>query len=480
MFLFLTGLWREQRQEILRLLKMSFVSRKSQLRRYYPKPFYNVSDGTNLAILLDIFGDKLDSTADEVKNMRDQFLLARAFQKYLNVHGVNVDVFRPRGYNMTDPVYRDLIRIVTNSKKNIERIFELIIKLFFGDNALSDRLVNVYSVTPNEMIVRLKENALIIAANRGLLGTTFLHRDPSNAFDGESLDLFTGTLPITLAIGSTTFDILTLPTGMPLEGTLQLNDPANEALFEVKRFTRVGTQITFVSPTSKEHVSGVPLQGAKFPDDYPSGYVYDAQTLSDLVGSFLPGTTSITIGTNASAFPLEGTVYIGQPTSINFESLGYTRSGSTLTLKGDLDFSHASGDPVVLPNLQRKFNTPLSIPITAGTNPGTLIVVNGADFPLQRAAVKLNWSFKNEEIVPFISRRLGDNTILDIDPDYTFINDHAAGEKVTLMSRQTAVERFGLQYPFYLDDTEALKKQFFILMQRLKVSGVRIKFETIQ
>ena len=98
---------------------------------------------------------------------------------------------------------------------------------------------------------------------------------------------------------------------------------------------------------------------------------------------------------------------------------------------------------------------------------------------MERGAIRLNQSFENEEIVPFITRKISDNTKLEIDPDYDFVFDHDPGEKVQLMARKTRPSTDGLNYPFYLNDTDALRQQFFNILQRLKATGVKMVFEII-
>lgn len=459
-----------------------FIDKPNELKRYFPKPFYNLKEGQGLSVLLEVEGSELNTLAVQSKNAREQFLLATAFGIYLDEHGTNVDVFRPRGFNMPDNVYRELIKIVTNSSKNIERVFERILVLFFGENAVEDGVAAVSSVRPKEIIVEIQEQALIIASSRDLFGTHYLHYNSSNAFDGVVGGAeWSGTLPVNVSKGDTVLNLPIVPAGMPLEGTLHfggLNSP-----IESSRYTRVGNIVTFVSTVDNDHSAGTVIEGPVNPDDYPSGYIYDEEIRTDLVGSFLPGATAINIGVFPEKFPLEGTVYIGNPTSGNFEAKGFSRAtinDTAWTLKGPLAFPHSSGDAIVLPNMPRKFKTTLQQVVNQGNQFAELTVANGADFGLQRGAIKLAQSFGNEEIVPFISRKISDNTKLLIDPDYTFLFDHAVGEKVQLMARKTRPSVDGLNYPFYLNDTDALRAQFFNLLRRLKATSVRMVFEIIE
>jgi len=227
---------------------------------------------------------------------------------------------------------------------------------------------------------------------------------------------------------------------------------------------------------------GATFQGAKFPEDYPSGYIYDAEVRSDLVGTYVGGETSITIGVFPEKFPLVGTIYVGNPTASNFEAKGFSRgslTSTTFTLKGPLNFAHASGDPVLIPTIPRSINTTLNQSITAGNTYSELTVVNGADFPLERGAIRLAQSFGNVELVPFTSRKISDNTKLLIDPNYTFVFDHSSSEKVQLMARKTSPSTDGLNWPFYLNDTDSLRAQFFNLLKRLKATGMKMVFEIV-
>jgi len=457
-----------------------FIDRTTELKRYFPKPFYNLKDGQGLSILIEAVGAQLTTATNEVANARDQFLLARATKKYLEDHGVNLDVFKPRGYKMPDSVYRELIKIVTNSPKNIERIFERILALYFGDNAIDIGLANVYSYRPNEMIVELKANALIIASSRDLYGTHYLHRD-HGGYDGDSIDLWNDTLPVSLSAGATGFTLAAVPSGMPTDGLIHFGPASSPD--EIKGFTRVGNVVTFTTPTKNPHTLGSAINGPKFPDDYPNGYVYDAEIRTDLVGSYAAGVSAVQIGAfQPERLPLEGVVYLGNPENSNFEAKGYTRaslSSVNLTLKGVTTFAHSSGDSVIIPNFPRKIKTQLNQNITAGQSFSELTVLNGADFGIERGAIRLNQSFGNVEIVPFISRKLSDNTKLLIDPGYTFQFDHMMGEKLQLMARKTRPSTDGLNWPFYLNDTDSLRQQFFNLLRRLKATGVKIVFELL-
>lgn len=457
-----------------------YVDKIEELRRYFPKPFYNLKEGQGLSILLEIQGEKMNDLMVQMKNAREQYLLATALGRYLDIHGVNRDVFRPRGYKMPDSTYRELIKIVTNSPKQIERIFERILYLYFGPTAIDDGLCDIYSYRPNEIVLQIQEQALIVASKRDLYGTTYIHRS-EQAYDGESTDLWNGTLPVNLPVGSTGFNLTSVPAGMPTEGFIHFGSSTAPA--EVKGYSRSGLVVTFLSKTKIAHLAGDAINGPSFPDDYPSGYVYDAEIRTDLVGSYLPGATVIQIGAfKPERLPLDGTIYIGRPSNSNFEAKGFTRASlasTTLNLKGGLNFAHSSGDDIIPPNFHRSVRTTLDQSITAGASFPELTVVNGADFPLERGAIKLNLSFGNEEIVPFTARKLSDNTKLIIDPGYTFRFDHVVGEKVQLMARKTAPSNDGLNWPFYLNDTDALRAQFFNLMRRLKATGVKIVFEII-
>lgn len=456
---------------------MGFVDKKQELRRYFPEPFYKLKDGQGLSILLDIYGEDLNEAAQEVLNARSQFLLATAEEKYLDNHGVNLDVFRPRGFNMPDNVYRQLISIVSNSPKNIERIFERILALYFGPNAITNGIADIYSIRQNEIIVQIQAQALIIASSRDLYGTYYIH-EGDNAFDGESIDLWNGSLPQALSKGDTQMTFTTVPAGMPVYGTIHI--ASSLAPSEVIRFDRVGNVVTFRSPVNNDWSNGTPISGPQFPDDYPSGYIYDSENRSDLNGTYTAGATTINIGVFPQKFPLEGVVYIGNPQASNFEAKGFTRSNinsTTWQLKGPLAFTHASGDSIITPNIPRNIKTTLNMNITAGSSHSELTVANAADFPLQRGAIRLAQSFGNEELVPFISRKISDNTKLIIDPNYTFQFDHNGGEKVQMMSRKTSPDVTGLQWPLYLNDTDALRGQFFNLLRRLKATGIKMVFE---
>ncbi|MGZ3773046.1 MAG: hypothetical protein ACXVCY_04110 [Pseudobdellovibrionaceae bacterium] len=373
----------------------------TELKRYFPEPFYKLRPNQGLSIILEILGGQLNELMSQQREAADQLLLATAVGKYLIQHGLNYDVFKPRGYRMPDKTYREIIKVVSNSQKNIERIFERILSIYFGPDAINKGLCDVYSVRPNEIIVEIKENALIVASTRDLYGTTYLHA-------------------------------------------------TNESTMK---------------------------------DAYPSGYLYDREIKIDLVGSYTPSDSVINVGTtNLEKFPLSGTIYIGNPKGSNFEAKGFTRvseTSQTWQLDGPLNFYHSSGDAIVLPNINRKIRSVLNQTISVGSIANEISVQNSADFPLENGALKIDGSFLNEEIVPFVSRKVSDNTKIIIDPNYQFRFSHAPGAKVQLMARKTAPSGDGLNWPFYVNDTDALRTQFFNLLRRLKATGVKMVFELV-
>lgn len=454
-----------------------FVDKITELRRYFPKPFYNLKPGQGLSIAIEAVGGQLNDLASQQKNARDQFLLARAGGIYLEAIGNDLDVFKPAGYNMSDDTYRQLIEIISNSPKNIEYIFERILALYFGPHAIDMGICDVYSYQPNQMIVQIQSNALIIASNRNLYGTTYLHRGDTSS---NPAGVWNGTLSSPLPLGSTSVTLSPLPAGVPVSGIITFG-PAT-APDESKGFDRSGSVLTFYSPTLHDHPSGQVINGPIDSDDFHSGYIYDSELRSDLVGSYAAGASTVTIGAFPQNIPVVGTVYIGTPGNFNYEAKGYTKPSllsTTLNLKGTLAFPHSSGDPIIVPNMPRSVNTTLNQTITAGSSYAEVSVVNGADFPLQRQAIRFAQSFGNEEIVPLISRKLSDNTKLQIDPGYTFVYDHSVGEKVQLMAMKTTPSTDGLNWPFYLNDTDSLRAQFFNMLRRLKATGVKIVFDIV-
>lgn len=454
-----------------------FIDKKAALRRYFPKPFYKLKPGQGLSIVLEAIGGELNDAATQVALARLQFLLATATGEWLKIHGVNADVLRPRGYKMPDQKYRELIKIVTNSSKNIEYIFERIFKLYFGDDVFENGIADIYSYRANEIIVQIQDNALIVASSRDLYGTHYLHgtHDP---YDGESTDLWTGALGSDLPAGSTALTLASVPVGMPTNGIISLGNQG-DAVFETKLFDRTGNVVTFYSKTQRDHLAGDHIEGPQWPDDYPSGYLYDGRRDGLLASTYTPGASAIQVTGAYDDLPLVGTAYIGDPDDSNFEAKGFTRVGDTLTLKGTLGFGHGPGEAVVIPAINRKIRTTLAQSITAGQSFSELTVVNSADFGIRRAAIKLALSYGNEEIVPLVSRKLGDNTKLLVDPGYTFRFDHASGEQVQLMAVQLEPRKDGTNWAFFIDDTDSLRDQFFSLLRRLKATGIKMVFDII-
>jgi len=459
---------------------MTFATKKEELKKYFPRPAYNLREGQGLSLLMDILGDPLDEMASEQGNARDQFLLSRAGGSFLDDHGQDRDVFRPKGFRMTDATYRELIKIVTNSQKNIENVFEKVLVLFFGPNSIVNGLADVYSYQKNQIIVEIQENALIIASSRDLYGTHYIHRDPSNAFDGWGTVAWTGTLLNTLLPGDTSLEIASLPSGVPSEGIIEIGT-SGSASYEIKLFERSGNIFTLHSGVQYEHLLGSALRGPKNPDDYPNGYIYQPENQSSIFGVALPGASSFSLGAGFDDLSTEGVLMIGNPESANFETKGFTRTGNTVNLKGVLTNLHPSGDAVVEPTMPGSIRTNLDQGIVAGNSYSQITVVNAADFPAApyEGVMVLNRSFGNTEFVPFKGRVVGDNTQIVTDSSFTFINDHSAGEQINLMSLKTAPEVDGTDFAFFLNDTDSLRQQLFSILSRLKVFGCKIVFEII-
>lgn len=454
------------------------IDKKAALRRYFPRPFYKFAPvgGQGWEVVLDAVGDQLNTAADEVANARAQFLLATAEGIYLQVHGVNVDILRPRGFNMTDARFRSLVEIVSNSPKNVEQIFERLIALFFGPTAISSGLVDVYSYRNHEIICEIDHNALIIASTRSLLGTTYLHRDPSDAYTGDPQASWATTLAAPLAASDSTATLASAA-GVPLEGIAEFG-PAPI----IKGFSRSGNVLTFLSPIGTAFASGAAVRGPETPDNYPNGYVYYRELNVDSVQTITASATQVNIGVVPEGFPNHGTIYLGDPAGSTFEAKGFTfvpGSPNKLVFDGPVAFNHINGENFVMPCFLRKVKTTLAQSVSAGSTlgpSGELSVANSADFPLVRQAIRLDNGGNVPENIPFISRKIGDNTKVLIDPDYVFENDHAPGERVNLLARQTAPRVSGYDYAFFINDTDALRNAFFNILRRVKVTGCKLVF----
>lgn len=454
-----------------------YVNKKTELYRYWPKPAYNLTPGKGLTLILDIFGDQLDVLAVDVGNARDQFLLDTAEGYYLAELGKDLDVFKPKNFRMQDQVYRQLIEIITNSSKNIEYIFERLLKLFFGNNVFVNNLAKVYSYQKNLINIDIKKDALVVASSRDLYGTSYLHRNQAGHFDGWGTYSWTASLPALLPAGSLSITLPTLPTGIPEEGFVEIGT-YGASDYETKHFTLVGNSLNFIGPTYYDHPSASALRGPETPDDYPSDYLFDNAVTSVLGASYGIGATSLSLGAGYEDLPTEGTCYLGAVDASAFESIGFTRAANVLTLYGATVNSHVAGEGVVVPCFYRHFRALSQTSIAKGASLSILTVDNCADFPSLpfEGAVVFNRSFDNEEIVPFKGRIVGDNTQMLISSAYKFAFDHAVGEPVHLMALKSSVDRTGIDFAFYLNDTEGLRQQLFALLTRVKVVGCKIVF----
>ena len=455
---------------------VDFIDKKQELRRYFPKSFYRFGLGDKgLGGILDTFGEQLNTLQTQIGNARSQLLLATASGEYLEQHGIDRDVYRPNGFNMSDEIYRNMIKIVSNSPKNIEHVFERLLTLFFGPNALSDNKADVYSYRKGELVIEIQANALIVASSRNLLGTTYLHRDPTGHYDGAGTLSWSSVLAGPLNTGDVSFTLASVPAGCPVAGFVEIGSVA-------KQYIRSGAVFNFRSPILSSFSGGTPIKGPQAPDDYPSGYMFDRNRRADIFGNVLSGASGFTLGTIPNyGFPSSGVIHIGEPGSATFETKGFTRSGTALSLLGVTQFGHASGEQISIPIMPRSIKTTLNQSIVSGSSWPEITVANAADFQEQniQGVVLLARSYANSELVPFRGRKTADNSKIVIDPSYVFANNHASGETVHLMALQTLPAVNGIDYPFYLNDTDKLRGQFFSTLSRCKVTGFKMKVEII-
>ena len=457
---------------------VDFVDKKQELRRYFPRPAYKLEDQKGLAILLDIIGNELNIASEDIEAAKQQFQLASAVSTYLAIHGQNLDVYKPRGSRMTDVSYRNLIKVIANGKKNAELVFERLLQIFFGVKVFDRQYADVYTYRPNEIVVRISRTAMIIASSRDLYGTTYMHRTNDVPYDGGAYTPWQSTISATIPIGSTTLVMSSVPAGCPETGIVEVGDPSDDQ-YEIKGYTRVGNVMTLQSPTYFQFLAGKPLTGPERPDNYPSGYLYDSFKSAAIFGSYSAGETEINISGETPDFPSEGVAYIGSFDGGLLEAKAFSLAGGVMTLEGALVNPHTSGEPIAIPVINRKINTTLTSPISAGASLSEIDVFNAADFPVGQGAIKINKSFNNEEIIPCRGRAIGNNQILYVDPGYVFKNDHGAGEQVQLMALKTDVTRTGEDWPFYLVDSDDLRDQFLSILQRVKVTGFKMKIDFV-
>jgi hypothetical protein len=455
-----------------------FSDVKTELKRYFPAPAFNTQDGTNLGLILDIFGDQLNISAEDIQNAKLQFQLSSAVRVHLEVWGANLDVFKPRGSKMTDPIYRKLIKTVANGKKNIEYCFERLLKIFFGDRVFERGYADVYMYRPHEVVVRISKTAMIIASSRDLYGSSYIHRTVDVPYTGQKWTPWEGTILNYVPRESSTLLMSSVPVGCPDSGIMEVGDPSDTE-YEIKGFTRVGNLVTFQSPTFYAFNAGKPLTGPLKCDDYPSGYLYDVRKDSTVLGSYSAGVTSIELSYLSEFFPTTGIVVIGDTLTTEYDVKAYTLSGNIMLLAGVTQYAHSSGEPVFVPIIHRNIKTKLDATISAGSSAASIDVFNGADFDPVNCVVKLNFSRDNEEMIPCRGRALGNNSILMIDPDYVFKFDHAIDEPVNLMSMKPTVTKTGEDWPFYLVDSDSLRDQFLSVLKRVKVTGFKLKIDFV-
>lgn len=452
-----------------------------ELKRYFPRPFYQLKDDEGLAILLEIFGFQLDDLKQQMMNARAQFLLESAEGAYLEQHGVNRDVFKPKGIIMTDTSYRELIKVLTNTPKNIMNCFYEVLEILFGEGAIDKGLVQFYSIDPKVVTVRWKAESLIAANHRTLYGTTYLHVSPSNPYTPGLTKTYWLSLSAAQAnVNTSTIVMMTVPPDMPDSGMIKIGPDGGTQ--EYRAFKRVGSIVTIQGKLKHTFPVGTLLKGLVNPDSYPSAYLYQPELKGDLIDNYPIGSTVLTLNTVAARFPTEGLLTIEEADSDNFEVRGFTRSGLTITLASATEKTHNSGVFVYVPNLIRSdIKTSLNDTIAAGATGRTQItVINGADFATGvKGVMMLDRSGNNEEIVPFWGRAVGNNQLIYTDPSYVFLKNHAPGEKVHLMSGQTTIAVDGTNWPFYLVDVEAFKATFFGLLSRIKAVGTKLNFEVL-
>lgn len=280
---------------------MTINSKKFEFHKNsYPAPFYRKKSDNNIEKLLDVIAQADTEMSQQIINGRAQKFLMSSEGKYLSVHGNNVKVSRPKGWRTSEETYREIVRLIGYYPHQTIPIFERLIKLFWGERALVDDIVQLYNIEPSKIEIIIDALAPIIAAQYNLINATYLHETSDLAvndfYSGYLFDIAkystvlenvnAGVTVMRLAINLDDF-----PTS---QFTIAIGNK-DSSTYEVKYvISRTGDTLILSSPLSYYHASG----------EYACIPIYPAEQKTNLTNAISAGSSASYLYVNDSAqFP---------------------------------------------------------------------------------------------------------------------------------------------------------------------------------
>jgi len=232
----------------------------------FPAPVYTKDEESELHKFLKAIADVDAEHHQEMINAREQKFTKYASGKWLEVRGANFNRQRPKGFNMSDDTYRELIKLMSFHPMQTYPIFEKLADLFFGPDSIIRDMIKIFSVDPALIEIAIKKYALVVAARRGLIGATYLHGDHDLAIN----DYYSGYVyprkkvttlsPPAIVPGETLLDISANQEDFPETGEVICIGEKDSAEWESRYYTgRVGDILTLSRPTSIGHAPGTKI-----------------------------------------------------------------------------------------------------------------------------------------------------------------------------------------------------------------------------
>jgi hypothetical protein len=94
-------------------------------------PYFKTRSNPNWKAIVEAIGEADNDVADLVKAVREQFFISTAERPYLDTHGTNVGVIRPRVVGMDDSSFRQYIPVLSYQPKQVKLIIDQLLDIFF-------------------------------------------------------------------------------------------------------------------------------------------------------------------------------------------------------------------------------------------------------------------------------------------------------------------------------------------------------------
>lgn len=144
------------------------MSKVDSIKAAMPKRYAVTKPNGLLNALLSALGLQDDGIDSQILNAKQMVFVATALGKYLDRLGNNYNVSRP-SVNVSDDIFRELIRDIAWKKHNIINIIRAVLEDFFGPSDGSNW--DVFQIRPGEIIIQVHPTF----APRTLEDATYFH-----------------------------------------------------------------------------------------------------------------------------------------------------------------------------------------------------------------------------------------------------------------------------------------------------------------